>query len=282
MKNLKTDKNNFRCVVIPRICAYSRLVKSILKVMKIRVYYRGDFNPELSSSTPGDLFFLASEAYGKFLNDSLDEPLILRFSRSFSLNPELLAKAGKETLYKNMGSDFLYAFQVTGGGPNKKAQVIYPMSAKNRALFADYLGADKESDLVYMFSSIGYLLEKARLSALLALKAAYVVLRLVYWRLSKPSALARTIRGNFIWVSDGPIEISFDPNTLSLPLYLKQLCAFARFKDKKFAVACPFLSKESYWDNETSFAIPGLRKLTPGLSNHLFLEGIKYSAKEQN
>lgn len=274
MTEKSLDKNDI-CLVFPRISKYSRFLAYFYKRSGKKVFYRGDFNEELISPIPSDLFYRASEAYGRFLHASIGSDAVRRMSRIFFLNPDVLAKAGKEVLYKKIQYDFYYAFQITKGRTSRRAQVIYPISKRDRKIFNDYLGAEPLSYIAGIFSTIGFLIERIKLFSATLVKTFYVGFRIIYWRLTKISKLAEEVKGNFIWIPAGSTEISLDSARMSLPLYLRQLSESGEVNNKKFAVVCPFLKKEQYWDDNTSFSIPSLRNLNPGLSNDLFGQGAK-------
>lgn len=263
-------------LVLPKISTYSQFLKFFYKKLGKKVFYHGDFDKELISPIPSDLFYRASKAYGRFLHTILGSEAVKQMSEIFSLNADILANAAREYFYyKKIQFDFYYVFQITKGKASKRVRVIYPISKRDRKVLNTHIGAEPLSYIADIFSKIGYLIERIKLFTRVFITTFYVGILIIYWRFTKISKLAKKVKGNFIWIAGGPTEISLDSNKLSLPLYLRQLSEFGQFNNKKFAVVCQFLEKEKYWDDNISFAIPNVRNLNPGLSNGLFLQGAK-------
>ncbi|MCK5179905.1 MAG: hypothetical protein KAR32_10275, partial [Candidatus Omnitrophica bacterium] len=269
----KLSNENNICLILPKTSRFYRFIKILYKHLGVKVFYHADFDEELISPIPSDLFYKSSEVYKTFLQALIGSDSAKRISRMFSLNSNVLIKAGREFLYKKIQFDFYYVFQVIKGMTNTRARVIYPVSGRFQTVLNDCIGAEPHSSLTGFLSSIGSIIEKIYLFTLTFLKTLAFIILIIYWRFTSISKLAKKVKGNFIWIASGPTETSLNPDKLSLPHYLKQLFKYGEFKDKKVGVVCSFLERDKYWDDGISFAIPNLRNLSRGLSNDLFFQG---------
>ena len=242
-------------------------------MLGFEVFYRGEYVEELSR-IPYERFLENNRFFRKFLDLRIRRECAKKVARKFSLTPDLLLTRGRQYIIRSFQGDFYYALLALNAGDREKTAIAFPVCKRLRKEMENFLDMNSANMWAGMASAIGSLSERLRLLLATMAQAVGAILVLTYWRLSKPCNEILEIRDTILWFAAGPGEISFDPEKLSLPLYLKELFDFGKSK-VKFSVICPFLKNGQGWDAYHSRSIPLPRLLRPGLSGRLFHTGLK-------
>ena len=281
MSDISTNRKNNRSsnrenlhLIIPTISFLGFFFEKILKFLGLKIYYRGTYYEDLHNISY-DCWLQSTRKFKYFLEAAIRRHSGEKVAALFSLNPDVLLIKGRQLILRRFQRDFHFSYLASNTNHNGKTAVIFPTSQRLRQKLDGLLNTNSNHLGIRIISTIGFAIERFKLTFIASLKAILLIFLLIYWRLSGPSRLTKEIRDSFIWQAGGLGEMSLDPGKLSLPLYLKELRQVLRDERAHFSVICPFLNKRNGWKDFHSRSIPPLRYIRPGLSNRVFFREMK-------